>query len=154
MRKIILTILALIMLTTPVVSSTSFASEPVPDEVIFAEAEEISQRIVNDLGPLAAEVVETLKKGKHMNPIEEMLMLTRSIKTFVAIAVIQMRSKVEELRMRGRGDSPLARKINCCCDTLIKNCILTGENFNEAQEILLSEYYASRPYRLNLEEYF
>ena len=94
MRKIILTILALIMLTTPVVSSTSFASEPVPDEVIFAEAEEISQRIVNDLGPLAAEVVETLKKGKHMNPIEEMLMLTRSIKTFVAIAVIQMRSKL------------------------------------------------------------
>ena len=62
MKKIILTILALIMLTTPVVSSASFASEPIPDEAIL-EPEKIVEDIIIRLESVAEQTVANLLRN-------------------------------------------------------------------------------------------
>ena len=151
MKKIILTILSLIMLTTPVMGSASFASETIPEEVIFAEAVEISKKIVSDLEPIINKAVKVLKKKGDKMSYEEKIDLLKAHEAFI---VQQMRSKVEELRKEGLGNSLLARKINYCCGALIVGCNLTKKSFEDGEKLRLSAQYMSGPFEFNFGRYF
>lgn len=130
MKKIILTVLALIMLTTPVVSSTSFASEPIPDGVILVP-EEIAEDIITRLEPVAEQTLVNLQKTGNER------LKRKTLKRLVAMVAMQL--AMEE------ADNERAV---ACLDKLIDRFKLTDKDMGKGLEL-----YCSSNRRLDLAKY-